>query len=235
MALSLLLALFLARVGWLLSGGTVPATGGAAPLRRIPVDRQVLALTFEVNWGEEIPAQVLAILRAQRAPATFFVSGPWAAAHPDLLRRMMADGHEVGSIGSRQALENGQADGAIAQEIRTAQRSIQQVTGRETRLFRPADGQYDDRVLQAAARSGYTVVLWDLDAQDWATPGPDYIINRVVTQSKPGDIVRFSASDDARDTPAALAAAIHRLRARGFELVTLSRLQSAAAPGQGRP
>ena len=77
-----------------------------------------------------------------------------------------------------------------------------------------------------AAELGYTVVLWGTDAQDWATPGPDDVVRRVLSRAHPGDIVRLSASDAAVDTPDALLSPLPALAAKGFRPVTVGALLS---------
>lgn len=71
---------------------------------------------------------------------------------------------------------------------------------------------------------GYNTVTWSLDSHDWRTSNEDYIIRRVVRETKPGDIVRFHASDLSGQTPRALPRVLEGLEGRGLRLVTVSYL-----------
>lgn len=224
LSLSLLAALALARLGSLAGRASVPATGTPRPLRGVAVSDQRLALTFDVTRGERVPARVLDVLRAQGVRATFFVTGTWAAAHPDLVRRLVAEGHELGSYGDRHLRLSRYPRQVVREEILRAQERIAAVSGRRPTLLRPPDGAVDDAVMAAAGELGCTVVLWGTDAQDWATPGPDYVVRRVLAHAHPGDIVRMTADDAAVDTPDALVALLPALARKGFRVVPVGGL-----------
>lgn len=221
---TLLAALVLARFGFWAAGGTVPATGKIQPLRGVAVQDHRLALTFDVTWGETIPARVLDTLQRHQVKATFFVSGPWASSHPDLLRRMVQEGHDVGNHGYQHIDLRRYPHEVVREEITKAQAAIEAVTGKRPAFFRPPNGNVSDQVVETAAGLGYTVVLWGTDSQDWATPGPDYIARRVLGRTNAGDIILFNASDAAVDTPDALAAVLAGLEEKGLRPVPLSQL-----------
>ncbi len=228
---SVLAVFALARIGLWAAGeslpaGTVkrdPASSEPRALRSVTVPDRRLALTFDVTWGETVPARILDTLRHNKVKATFFVSGPWAAAHPDLLKRMVAEGHEIGNHGHQHISLSRYPREVILEEIRKAQKELE-AAGVRPVFFRPPNGDGGEPVIEAARELGYTVVLWGTDSQDWATPGPDYIVRRTLARVHPGDIVHLNASDAAVDTPAALAALLPALAEKGFEPVTLSRL-----------
>lgn len=225
---TLLAAFVLGRFGLWAAGEAVPATGGIQPLRGVPVQDQRLALTFDVTWGDTIPTRVLDTLKLHQARATFFVSGPWAAGHPDLLRRMVQEGHDVGNHGYQHIDLRRYPREVVREEIAKAQAAIEAVTGKRPIFFRAPNGDVSEQVVETAAGLGYTVVLWGTDAQDWATPGPDYIARRVLARANPGDIIRFNAGDSAVDTPDALAPVLAGLSEKGLRPVPLSQLLNAA-------
>jgi len=90
------------------------------------------------------------------------------------------------------------------------------------------NGAFDKRVLRIANELGYTVIQWDTDSLDWKNPGVDTIINRVVSRAHPGDIILMHASDSCKQTHEALPVIIDRLRAKGYEFVTVSELLNLA-------
>lgn len=79
----------------------LPAQGPATdpPLYYVRPKMRAVALTFDISWGHRTLPPVLDILRREGVRATFFLSGPWAEHHPDLVRAIVAGGHEVASHG----------------------------------------------------------------------------------------------------------------------------------------
>lgn len=221
---SLLAAFLLTRMGLWISDAAYPVTARPGPLRVVPMAENRVALTFNVLWGEENPARILDILKQQGARATFFLPGPWAQAHPDLVKRMLAEGHEIGSYGQKPIDLSRYPREVVREEIEMSLKVLSDLIGQRPRFFRPPNGRYNDAVLEAAAEFGVTVAHWGTDSQDWATPGPDLVIRRGLSAAKPGNIIRLTASDSVPDTPEALAAIIQGLRQKGFETVPLSDL-----------
>ncbi|MDI3317298.1 MAG: polysaccharide deacetylase family protein [Bacillota bacterium] len=236
-------AVFAALLGFLLvlEGGLrlaayLPAAGQPAPLERVETRRRELVLTFDVAWGDQVPVQVLDILHDEHVPALFFVSGAWAAEHPELVRRMTADGHEVGSLGYRQINMSQYGREVIREELQRSGSVLRQVTGEPARFFRAPNGDYSPTVVQTAVELGYVPVRWSLDSQDWLGPGPDYIRRRVLRLARPGDIVLMSANDTDSQTPLALRQILLELRGKGFQFVSLGHLlREAGNPAPSPP
>lgn len=206
------------------TGESIPVRSRLLPLRFVSTREKVLTLTFDVTWGHQVLPLVLEVLKDRQVPATFFVSGTWAATHPDLLRRIVAEGHEVGNHTQKHLNLSQQPKEVIVQNIRQAHDLIKELTGLEPFLFRPPNGDYDDLVISTALEMGYTTVIWGTDSLDWKNPGAEYIVRRVVGRAHPGDIVLLHASDSARQTPEALPRIIEGLKAKGYKTVRLSDL-----------
>lgn len=194
--------------------------------------RQV-ALTFDDGPDPQWTPQILDILKATGTPATFFVIGEKANAYPELLRRIDAEGHEIGNhtfghIDLAQA-----APLRIAFELNAAQRAIERITGHSTLLFRPP---YDaDRtphrpvelgVLATARSLGYLPVMSSIDPCDWEGPKASEILRRIQQGRAAGGnvILLHDGGGDRSETLAALPEIIQYLRARGDTIVPLYRL-----------
>jgi len=175
-----------------------------------------VALTFDDGPDETGTPAVLDILAAHRAPATFFLQGNHVENHSAIVRRIVGAGHEVGNHGYNHA--RGQS---VTQAARCDAALERQ--GLRTRLFRPPGGVLGVADLLWLGRSGYTTVMWSLDAVDsmreegkWRGDAPDY--SSVVA----GDIVLMHDDNAAclRDLPVLL----ESLKRKGLQPVTLSRL-----------
>jgi len=210
------------------AGVTSLTTGRLEPMRRVDTSRPEVALTFDISWGEEMPAKVAAILEAYQIPVTIFVSGPWASKHPDVVKRLAECGHELASHGYLHKNMSAWDREQIRDAIRRTHKIIEDLTGQPARFLRPPNGDFDDLVIQTAAEEGYTVVIWSLDSLDWLNPGVQKIVDRVLSRAKPGDIILMHASDTCKQTDLALPAVLDGLKARDLNIVTLGRLVAGA-------
>jgi cellulose synthase/poly-beta-1,6-N-acetylglucosamine synthase-like glycosyltransferase/peptidoglycan/xylan/chitin deacetylase (PgdA/CDA1 family)/spore germination protein YaaH len=199
----------------------------------------LIALTFDdgpdPNWTPEI----LDILQQENVPATFFIIGKNGQAYPDLLRRIVDDGHEVGNHTFTHP-NLGEVPGSLTElELNATQRLIESETGRSTVLFRPpyfgdaeADKPQEVEPALLAQQLGYLMVGVRIDPDDWKLPvTAAEIIERTIqraTDNNPetrGQVVLLHDSGGDRSaTIAALPGIIHELRSRGFRFVPVSEL-----------
>lgn len=209
-------------------GGQAPALAASAPAT-LPVyyvgtREPLIALTFDVSWGERELPLVVAVLRASHAPATFFLSGPWAKSHPVAVESLIADGFEIASHGQAHVNLGGLGDAAITANISAADEILRGYTQKPLRFFRPPNGDFSPRSVAVARGLGYETVLWSVDSRDWMNPGVQAITSRVLRDVFPGAIVLLHASDTCKQTDLALPAILAGLRDRGYQLVTLGQL-----------
>jgi peptidoglycan/xylan/chitin deacetylase (PgdA/CDA1 family) len=211
----------------------VPAPPASArTIARVATDRPLIALTFDAGADRGFAPQILDTLAAGEVRASFGLTGQWARANPDLVRRIAADGHQVinhtdshrsftGLSDRRGGLS---ADERIA-ELDRADASIAPLIGRSTRpWFRPPYGDYDAAGLEQVAAAGYGYnVMWTVDTLGWNGLSPAAIVDRTLRAATPGAIVLLHVGADSRDA-AALGALIDGLRARDYEFVTVAEL-----------
>jgi glycosyltransferase involved in cell wall biosynthesis/peptidoglycan/xylan/chitin deacetylase (PgdA/CDA1 family) len=142
-------------------------------LVRGPVSSQSLCLTFDDGPHPEHTPRLLDVLREQGVRATFFVIGKQAEAHPDLVRRMAAEGHLVGHHSFSHS-EPGRTPAAqLIAEVHQTRDLLAGLVGAPPRLFRPPHGKLTARKLWGLWRAGQAVVLWNADPKDFACAGPD--------------------------------------------------------------
>ncbi|HLS89026.1 MAG TPA: polysaccharide deacetylase family protein [Sphingobacteriaceae bacterium] len=207
-----------------LYGLTLPAAGGPQPVRSAGTRRPAVALTFNITWGDQVPPAILKSLAEHGVPATFFVAGPWAEAHPEVLQALVEAGHEVGTSGARNLDLTQFNPEDLEGELQAAVAALADAAGVRTLYFRPPGGSYDDRVLQTAAELGLVTVLWDVDSRDWLQPGPEQIAAQVLRSVQPGSIILLHAGDTNTQTVRALPSIIKGLRERDLAMVTLTEL-----------
>ncbi|SDZ37533.1 polysaccharide deacetylase family sporulation protein PdaB [Evansella caseinilytica] len=199
-----------------------------AAIYKVDAEDQRVALTFNISWGEERAEPILDILKENDIPATFFVSAAWAERHPDIVERIIEDGHELGSHGYRHDHYTKWEEDKIKKDIQTAHRILQEVSQEAPTYLRPPNGSFDDRVLQIAEKENYDVIHWSVNSEDWLNPGVEKIVQNVTSQLTNGDIILFHASDSAKQTHEALPVIISQLKNDGYKFDTISQLISGA-------
>ncbi len=229
-ALLLCLALVLAGAGTArggFDGGTVVGAGegplgcisrpGAIARRGPPAGKEV-ALTFDDGPSPTQTPAILATLNRLGARATFFEEGRHVRGQEALMRRILASGDEIGNHSFHHPIDPGEA------ELASTQAAIRGATGFTPCLFRPPYGELDRRERAAARADGLQLVFWTLDSEDDHHPGVGAIRRRVVRRARPGSIVLLHDGGRHPQTVAALPGIVEGLAARGFRLVTVSRL-----------
>jgi len=210
----------------LMSQRTIPSTVKPAPhaIYKVQTEDMVVALTFDISWGTQVPGQVMDILKEHNVKSTFFLSGPWTEDHPEFPQRLAQEGHEIASHGHKHVNLSGYPKEQVREQIMTAHEIIQTVTGKTPNLIRTPNGDWNEMVIATADELGYKVIQWSADSLDWKKPGVDAIVNNVLTKVEPGAIILMHASDTCTQTPDALPAVLQGLKEKGYELVTVSEL-----------
>lgn len=199
----------------------------------IPVSRRVVALTFDAGANADAVPSILATLRREGVPATFFLTGNFVRDFPAAARSIAAAGFRIGDHTVSHPHLTKLSDAAVRQEILGGARQITAVTGSNPApLFRFPFGDADARTLVIANKAGYVPVRWTVDTLGWeGTAGhitAAVVTSRVLDAARPGEIVLMhvgSNPDDHTTLDAdALPAVISGLRAHGYSFVTLDAL-----------
>lgn len=197
---------------------------GPQAFYKATTDEKKVALTFNISWGDQRAIPILDILKERGVTATFFISASWAERHPDIVKRIVEDGHEIGSHGYRYENYPNKENDKITKDIRDSHNTIENLTGKKPTLLRPPNGQFDKRTLKIAEQFGYTVVHWSVSGEDYENPGVEAIVDNVVSNVSKGDIVLLHASDTVKQTHNALPIILDKLLKDGYRLETVSTL-----------
>ncbi|MFE5143470.1 glycosyltransferase [Streptomyces fagopyri] len=224
----------------ILDGGPVIDTrGGRTTSLSVPDHR--LVLTFDDGPDPKWTPKVLDVLKKHHAHAVFFVTGTMASRYPELVRRMVEEGHEVGLHTFNHPDLSYQSKGRIDWELSQSQLALEGAAGIRTSLFRPPYSSFadamDDKswpVTKYIGTRGYITVVNNTDSEDWQKPGVDEIIRRATPEGGKGAIVLMHDSGgDRHQTVEALDRFLPRLQRRGYEFQNLT--QALDAPSAHTP
>ena len=185
-------------------------------------------LTFDDGPSRTYTPQILDILKEYGVPAVFFVVGTRVQKSPEIARRIVEDGHELGVHTYSHPNIAEISDLRLKLELHASQELIKSVSGINTNLFRAPYG-FDEnpktpdeaKILSLLSNERYVVVGIEMNSTDWTRPGEDKIVETVTTlvQSNQGNVILFhDAGGDRRQTVLALPKIIESLWEWGFPL-----------------
>lgn len=191
-----------------------------------------IALTFDDGPGP-YTVELLDTLKKTQARATFFVLGPNVEAHPEIVRRTAAEGHQVGNHSWTHRQFSHLSNEAILDEVDRTAGAVKKATGSPTSGVRPPYGDHNQRVDEVlAGRPHAPVILWDVDTLDWKTRSAEATVAEVQRSAHPGAIVLMH--DIHPETVQAVPAIVKWLQQQGYTLVTVDELLADVRPQSGQ-
>lgn len=208
--------------GLMFSSAPTVSTMQTTPIYQGRDGSTAVALTFNVDWGEEYLPGILETLAAEQVKATFFLTGRWANKNGELAGKIYQGGHEIGNHGYSHPHVDQLSKQSNQEEIRRTERAIISVTGKKTSLYAPPYGESGPNVVNAAWELGYQTIMWTIDTIDWqpATTADD-VRRRVNANLRKGAIVLMHPT---LPTSQALRQVIADLKKQGWKLMTVSEI-----------
>ncbi|WP_286884791.1 polysaccharide deacetylase family protein [Aneurinibacillus sp. UBA3580] len=161
----------------------------AAPIYRGNSDKPMVSLMINVAWGNEYLPAILETLKKEKVKATFFLDGSWTKKYPDEAKKIAEAGHEIGSHAYSHPNMSQLSLTRMEQEITKTNTAITEATGITPTLFAPPSGDFDQRVVDMAARYHLRTILWTADTVDWRKPSPDQWFRTVAPKINNGVLV----------------------------------------------
>ena len=198
---------------------------GPKAIYRGDTKNKEIALTFDISWGDTKAATILDTLKNQNIHnATFFLSASWAERHPDVVKRIKEEGHQIGSMGYNYKDYRDLEPNEVRKDLALAKDVFTQLGMKDITLLRPPSGGFNKDILKIADQQGYTVIHYSIDSEDWTNPGVEEIVQNTTSTMKGGDIVLLHASDSVKQTAQALPTIIKDIRTKGLKNVTVDEL-----------
>lgn len=200
---------------------TPPPTMGI--IREWPTGRKRIALTFDDGPHPDFTPKFLALLASKKVRATFFLLGPNAEKHPELVKAIAEAGHEIGNHSWSHPVLNKLTPDKIREELTKTNSTIEQAVGSRPHLMRPPYGSANKKVQEICQELGLRIICWSVDTDDW---------RKATTAEKMWEIVKKNVRDGAivlmhdryDKSLETTAKTIDEFRAQGYEFVTVSEL-----------
>lgn len=190
--------------------------------------QKVIALSFDDGPHPKYTVEILDILKEYNVKATFFVLGIHANSYPDIIRRQVSEGHEVGNHSYSHVNMKKATRKVIKEEFEQTQDIIYSICNIKPKLFRPPYGNYNDEIIKIISSDDSALVLWTFyqDSKDWSNPGVDKIVNTTLSNIQNGDIILFHdyVYKPESNTIEALKIILPKLIDEGYDFVTISEL-----------
>jgi len=196
----------------------------------VTTDEKVLYLTFDCGYENGNTAKILDVLHEKEVPAAFFCTTDHFKQAPELITRMIAEGHIVGNHSNTHAAFSGLTRTQMAEEVITADNYLRENFGYTAPFFRYPCGSYHESALEAVASLGFANVFWSSSYADWDTnaqKGGQYARDTVLGRLHPGAIILLHSVS--ADNAAAMADIIDGARAQGYVFRELTSLPALNA------
>ncbi|MFM1654506.1 polysaccharide deacetylase family protein [Brevibacillus sp. B_LB10_24] len=193
-----------------------------------PSSKRAVALTFDDAPDDRFTPQVLDVLKQEGVRATFFVVGNRVEAHPDIVQRMVNEGHVIGNHSYSHPNLPKLSDADFEYQIVKTDQLIQSFAGYKPTFIRPPYGNISERQIQWLASQHKFIVNWNVDSLDWKNLSAEQIRTNVLSHVHPGSIILQHAAggvgEDLSGTVQALPGIIKQLKNDGVKLVTIPEL-----------
>lgn len=189
-------------------------------------NKKDIYLTFDNGYENGYTEQFLDVLKKEKVPATFFVTGHYLESQPELVKRMAQDGHIIGNHSYYHPDLTQVDDERLKRELEKVRAKTEEITGIKHMVYlRPPRGILSERTIKIAHDEGYTHVMWSLAFVDWKVneqKGWQYAYDNIMRQIHPGAVILLHTVS--KDNADALEKAIQDLKKKGYTFKSLDDL-----------
>jgi len=193
---------------------------------------KVIYLTFDAGYENGNVAKILDVLRDEEVPGCFFVLKHLVDSHPELIRRMAAEGHLIGNhTASHHDMTKVHSAEAFQAELAALRDAVQSLGVEAAPYYRPPEGRFSEENLRFAQDAGYKTIFWSYGYVDWDNErqmSPHDAMEKILGGVHNGEVLLLHPTS--ATNAAILRDLIHALRERGFRFGTMDAL---TAPGEG--
>lgn len=187
-----------------------------------------VALTFDDGPDDVYTPKILDVLSKHNVCATFFLIGTASEKHPEIVKRISREGHEIGNHTYFHSNLSRMAPWQVLLDLKKARNVFLDITGQEVLVVRPPYGALDPPAVKAIGDEGYNILLWTVDSLDWWGLSRDEVLQNVVPRLESGVIVLHHSAggpeEDLSGSVEALPEIIETLQSQGYTFLTASEI-----------
>ncbi|MDZ5713384.1 delta-lactam-biosynthetic de-N-acetylase [Jeotgalibacillus haloalkalitolerans] len=189
-------------------------------------EEKIVYFTFDNGFENGYTEKILDVLKEEKVPATFFLTGHYLESAAPLVKRMVKDGHIIGNHSWGHPDFSTLSEAQMKEEWAKVKKKTEELTGqKEMKYVRPPEGVFNELSLKVANDEGYTHVFWSLAFVDWyheKPQGADYAYNEIMKQLHPGAVILLHTVSS--DNAGALQRVIQDMKKQGYKFETLDHL-----------
>lgn len=190
-------------------------------------DTKSVYLTFDEGYENGYTAKILDVLKKHCVPACFFVTGPYLQNEPELIYRMVEEGHDVGNHTINHPSMPSLSEDELEYELIELDRIFYETTGKTMKFLRPPMGEHSEKSMQISKKLGYKTVFWSIAYEDWNVdkqPSSEFVFNSVMDNLHNGAIILMHAVSSANAET--LESIIVEAKKRGYTFKSLTTLDA---------
>ena len=195
----------------------LPAGGGI--VMQLPENMPLVALTFDDGPNPATTARLLEGLAIREVPATFFVVGSRVSDSPELVKRMVEEGHQVGVHTQDHVMLTQLTTQIFQQQVEKPRQQLEQMLGSGSYMLRPPYGLMDEKLSQWEKGP---LIIWSVDPEDWKDRNTGRVVNEVLAEVEDGAIILLH--DIYEESVDAALIIVDELLSRGYCFVTVEQL-----------
>lgn len=192
------------------------------PIYSVDTEDAKIALTINCAWNANDIDLILETLSKHNVKATFFMVGDWVEKYKEAVKKISDAGHEIANHSDTHPHVNNLSSAENMQQIQKCSDKIKEITGKGTTLYRAPYGEYNNTVIEAATNSNHIAIQWSIDSLDYKSLTEEQMWQRIEPKLKNGSIILMHNGTE--NTALSLDGLIKNIKAKGYELVTVSDL-----------
>ena len=192
------------------------------PVYSVETNEKQVAISFDAAWGADKTEKIMQICKEYNAGATFFLVGFWVDKYQDMVKKIDANGFEIGTHSNTHPDMTKLSKDSVKQELQTCVSLIENLTEKKVELFRPPFGAYNNTVIEVSKELGLIPIQWSVDSLDWKGLSAKDITTRIINGAKNGSIILCHNNSD--HIVEALPMIFDRLKAKGYKITAVGDL-----------
>ncbi|MGH4122115.1 MAG: polysaccharide deacetylase family protein [Clostridium sp.] len=187
-----------------------------------PTKEKAVSLSFDDGPDSKITPKVLDILKKYNIKANFFFIGESAKTNPEIVKRAFNEGHLILNHSYTHTDLSKLSLQVVTKELTSTDNILYKLIGKHPSIVRPPYGAIDNNVISVFRKNNYLMAIWSLDTFDWSQKEKKHIVDTVINNVRPGEIILMHSNNDKIVTTEALPQIIEKLQAKGYHFKTIS-------------